>query len=270
LTTVAAGTAHLKLSRSGPRTVLERSFATSPVKLFTTRNEGGACWVYSATLGGGFVGGDTVRMTLDVGEDAVALLSTQASTKIYRSPTPASQLISATVRDGALLAVVPDPVVCFSGADFSQRQRYDLTAGANLVVVDWMTSGRHATGERWAFTRYASRIHVARDHKLVFLDGLTLEHETDTVGQRMGRFNVCLTCVISGPRVAAEAESIVTAISQTAVRSGADPIESAYPIAGGAILRMAGTNLEEVSALIRTRLKFLHSLLGDDPWTRKW
>src|SRR5690242_8479859 len=101
----------MRFSRVGVDTILERSYATSPVKLFTTRNHAGACWVYAATLGGGFVGGDAIRMALSVGPAATALLTTQASTKVYRSLRPASQQISAIVHEDGLLAVVPDPVV---------------------------------------------------------------------------------------------------------------------------------------------------------------
>lgn len=266
-----AGTAHLKFSRAGSRTILERAFATSPVKLFTTRNRGAACWVYSATLGGGFVGGDAVRMTLEIGQGATALVATQASTKVYRSLKPASQSISAIVHDDALLAVVPDPVVCFAGADFSQEQHYELGPRADLVVVDWITSGRHAAGERWAFARYSNRIDIARNHRRIFFDGLTLEPETDTVAQRMGRFDVCATCVISGPRVADAAAAIVAALSQAPIHAHAETIESACPLAGGGtLLRVAGISVERVGRLLRTRLDFLPPFLGDDPWTRKW
>lgn len=209
-------------------------------------------------------------MTVDVGQRAIALLATQASTKVYRSAKPASQSISANIHNEALLAVLPDPIVCFAGADFSQEQRYDLTSAGNLVVVDWLTSGRHAVGERWAFTRYTSRLHVARDNRLIFFDGLTLQHESDNVAERMGRFDVCATCIISGPRVADAAAAILSAVSQLPVQMGLATIESAYPIDGGTVLRIAGTNVEQVAGLIRARLNFLHPLLGDDPWTRKW
>ncbi len=269
-TTAASGTARLKFSRAGSQTVLERSFATSPVKLFTTRNYGGACWVYSATLGGGFVGGDSVRMTLEVGRESVALLATQASTKVYRSLKPSSQCISASIHEDALLAVLPDPVVCFAGADFSQEQRYDVSGRGNLVVVDWITSGRHAAGERWAFSRYRSRIDISRDGRRIFFDSLTLQHETDSVAERMGRFDVWATCVMTGARVADAAAAILESVSQLPVRAQADTIESACPLAGGTLLRVAGTNVEEVGRLLRARLAFLHPLLGDDPWSRKW
>jgi urease accessory protein len=210
-------------------------------------------------------------MTLDVGPGASALLTTQASTKVYRSLRPASQQISAIVHEDGLLAVVPDPIVCFAGADFSQDQRYDLAGRASLVVVDWITSGRHAAGERWAFARYTSRMQITRDGKRILYDGLTLQQETDTVAERMGRFDVWASCVITGPRVTAAAAAIVDRTAHLPVHAHADIIESAYALAGGgALLRMAGSNVERVGRHLKSHLQFLQPLLGDDPWTRKW
>lgn len=269
-TAPVAGTAHLTFTRSGARTILERSFATSPVKLFETRNDGDACWVYCATLGGGFVGGDEVRMALDVRQGARALMATQASTKVYRSIRPASQSISAVIEDDALLAVLPDPVVCFAGADFSQVQHYELNGGANLVVLDWITSGRHAAGERWAFACYDTRLDIRRNGRRVVYDGLRLENDGLTVADRMGRFEVCLTAVVTGPLVSEAASALVTGSSRLAITKDADLIESASPLADrGTLLRMAGVSVEQLGRVLRERLAFLHPLLGDDPWSRK-
>src|SRR4051812_41663350 len=94
-----SGTGHLQFSRTRHRTIVNRSFATSPLKLLTLQHASGSCWVYAATLGGGFVGGDAIAMTIEVNEDAIALLTTQASTKVYRSVKPCTQSISAAVHD---------------------------------------------------------------------------------------------------------------------------------------------------------------------------
>jgi urease accessory protein len=261
----------MRFSRLGVQTILDRSFATSPVKLFTTRSHAHACWVYAATLGGGLVGGDTVRMTLDVGPGASALLTTQASTKVYRSLQPASQSISAMVHEDALLAVVPDPIVCFAGADFSQDQRYDLAARGNLVMVDWITSGRRARGERWAFARYTSRLQIVRDGKRMLFDCLTLQQETDTIAERMGRFDVWASCAITGPRLADAAAAIIERVAQRPVHAHAVMIESAYPLrGGGAVLRLAGSDVEQIGQHLKSQLHFLRPILGDEPWTRKW
>jgi hypothetical protein len=45
---------------------------------------------------------------------------------------------------------------------------------------------------------------------------------------------------------------------------------SASPIRHGALLRIAGENMEAVGAEIQRRLAFLKLVLLDDPWSRKW
>ena len=65
-------------------------------------------------FGGGLVGGDDIQLRADVTAGARALLTTQASTKVYRSERRSRQSLTATVGANALLAVVPDPIVCFA------------------------------------------------------------------------------------------------------------------------------------------------------------
>jgi len=267
----AAGTAHLTFTRSGSRTVLTRAFATSPAKLVTTNARGTTCWVYVATLGGGLVGGDDIRVTARVTPGARALLTTQASTKVYRSLRPSSQHVTATVDERGLLAVVPDPIVCFRDADFSQTQRYDLAADASLVVVDWMTSGRHAAGERWLFSRYASRLDINRDARPLVFDAIVLEPDLDSIAERMGRFDVVLTAVLTGPAIATAAEAILDRTSRSSIDRHGDLVLSASRLRdGGALLRMAGTSVERVGRTLREHLAFLSPLVGDDLWSRKW
>jgi urease accessory protein len=103
--------------RSGTKTVLASAFATSPLRFLAPRNHGNASWVFLANLGGGLVDGDRVELDVEAREDTTVLLATQASTKVYRSPSGCSQRISLRVASGAALAFVPDPVVCLEGAD---------------------------------------------------------------------------------------------------------------------------------------------------------
>jgi urease accessory protein len=264
-------TAVLKFSRSGSRTVLSRSFATAPLKLFATRACGCACWVYSSSLGGGLVGGDEIRLSVDVDANARALVTTQASTKVYRSLKRARLDSTSRVADGALLAVVPDPIVCFADADFVQTQRYQLGGSASLVMVDWFTSGRHAAGERWAFKRYETRIDVNRDGKPVLIDALALESDLDAVSDRMGRIDAFATVIITGPLVSAPAADLLEGISSAAITRRAGTVVSAARLPdGGTLLRMAATDVEEIGRALRNSLAFLAALVGDDPWSRKW
>lgn len=267
----ASGAAYLQFSQVGSRTVLQRAFAVSPLRLLAPRTPGAARWVYVATYGGGLVGGDSIHLTIDVARGARALLASQASTKIYRSLAGARQQVRGRVGEDALLAILPDPVVCFSGSSFCQQQRYDLTAGASLVLVDWMTSGRHASGERWAFNRYESRVDVRRHGQRLVYDGVRLSTDEGAIADRMGRFNVCLVAILVGPLVSAAALSTVEAIAGLPVERNADLIVSAAKLGDeGALLKIAGLCVEQVGAVLREHLRPLTPLLGDDPWTRKW
>jgi urease accessory protein len=190
---------------------------------------------------------------------------------VYRSLRPSRQTIVATVEPRALLAVVPDPVVCFGDADFTQRQHYELHDAASLVVVDWMTSGRHAAGERWAFSRYESRIEITRQEQPVVFDAVLLERDLDSVAERMNQFDVLLTAVVTGPLVSPAIESIVARTADEPIVGRADLVASTARLRdGGLLLRMAGTSVEHVGRVLRDSLAFLSPLVGDDLWSRKW
>lgn len=267
----------MQFSRAGEHTVLTRAFSTSPAKLIATNRGRSACWVYAATLGGGLVGGDEIALSAEVTSGARALLTTQASTKVYRSLRRSRQTVDAVVGDGALLAVVPDPIVCYAHADFAQTQRYDLHSRANLVLVDWMTSGRHHCGEQWAFSRYQSRITITRDGRPVFVDAIVLQPGLDSISARMWRHHVLLTLVITGEIVGGSAVALLRLISEQPIargnadEPGAGPLLAASPLRqGGVVVRMAGASVEQVGRTLREQLAFLYPLIGDDPWSRKW
>ena len=233
-----------------------------------------AAWVFTSTYGGGLVGGDAVHLRIDVADGATALLQTQASTKVYRSPRGASSSMDACVGEGGRLLMLPDPTVCFAGSGFQQAQHVDLDATASLVLMDWMTSGRRAFGERWAFDRYESRLTVRRDGRVVLGDALLLSPDEGSLARRMGRFEcVCLIAMI-GPGVREHAERAREQIARTEARARADLLTAAAPVGldndGGCVIRMAGVSVEEVGRAARAFLHFVPGLLGDDLWARKW
>src|SRR5438128_729572 len=80
-------------------TVLTRAIAASPLRLLHPANSGSAAWAYAATYGGGLLGGDAIDLDVSVGPGAAAMLSTQASTKVYRADVPASQRLRAHAAD---------------------------------------------------------------------------------------------------------------------------------------------------------------------------
>jgi urease accessory protein UreH len=286
------------------------AWASSPLKLLTPRPRGTSVWSFLSSFGGGLVAGDETRLDLRVDTGARCFVGTQASTKVYRNPDlrPCGHELNATLGEGALLVLAPDPVQAFAGSSYKQRQEFRLAAGAGLVLVDWFSSGRAACGERWAFNRFQSRNEVWREKseggeldppagqpgkssprngaragvrgepaphavqsELIFLDSLLLtpDHGALTAPHRMGRFDCLALVLLVGAPVREGATRLLADVAAEPVVRRGPLVFSASPIRDGALLRLAGDGVENVDREIRRHLAFLAELLGDDPWARK-
>lgn len=267
----APGLGELDVVLGPRRSVVTRALATSPLRLLTPANHGHAAWVYTSTYGGGLVDGDAISLRVAVGPGASAFVSTQASTKVYRSPRGSGSEMRADIGRDGLLVVVPDPVVCFAGSSYRQIQRVNLAEGARLVLVDWISSGRRASGERWVFDEYVSRTIVRCKGRLVLHDATALRSADGDLATRMGRFDVMALVVIVGEAMKSEAAALVSRVAQAPIVRGADELIAVAPLGDvGCVVRAAGRSVEQVGRRLRQLLGFVPALLGDDPWSRKW
>ncbi len=269
--TSAAG--HLEVRCVSGRSVTTRSQATAPLKLLTPRRRGGAAWIYLSTFGGGLVAGDRVQLYADIHPDSVAVLTTQAATKVFHQQEGmgAQQSLHATVAQGATLVVAPDPLTCFADAVYEQRQTFDLVGDASLVLLDWVTCGRAARGERWTFDRYDSRNRIRRDGKEIVFDRLRLDAALHPPADAFaaGPFDVLATLYLVGP--AAE-EGIAEAEAWVADLQGDDDLRVQASFSRhdwGAVLRVMGVRTQRVSTVLKKRLNFLESTLGMGVWSRR-
>src|SRR5438270_13849028 len=178
----------LSFERAGAQTVLRDAYAESPLRLLTPRNHGEAAWVYTSTLGGGFVDGDRVRLRISVGGGARAFVSGQGPTRIYRSPRGCESETLAEVGAGAALVLAPDPTSCFAGARFRQRIAIDLADGASIALWDVLAAGRSARGDRWSFERCSLGLALRRDGRTVLDESWLLDPAHGPLRERLGRF----------------------------------------------------------------------------------
>lgn len=269
-TRAAAGTGRLVISRGTRHSVVTRAFATSPLKWLTPAFDAPAAWIFSSSYGGGLVDGDAIDIDVTVEAHARAMLSTQASTKVYRAAVGAASHLSARIEDHGVLVNLPDPVVCFAQARYRQVQTFHLGEHANLVSLDWMTSGRFAYGERWDFEAYDSRTTVTVADRLLVNDALRLHQSDGRLSARMGRFDVMALVILVGPLLGTAVAETITSIASRAPARRPDLIASAAPIANGCIVRLAGMRVADVRSALRDLLAFVPALVGDDPWERKW
>ena len=267
------GSGRVRVAHIAGRSRVVSNLATNPLKLWVPRRPGPASWIYSTTFGGGLVAGDCIQVDLELDSDTTTVLTTQASTKVYRSlrDRGCRQTLHARVGPAATLVVAPDPLVCFRGAIYRQHNRVHLADDASLVHLDWLTSGRSARGERWQFGRLATRLEVIRGGRMLLLDSLDLvPRETPLENPlRMGQHHCLATVVIFGEQMGEAIESIR---EQAAREHDSDDgcLESISPRAEGLVWRLVGPTTEAVGRRLRQRLAFLADHLQETPWERKW
>jgi urease accessory protein len=241
------------------------------LRLLCPRNAGSAAWTYTSTFGGGLVDGDDVRLAVDVGAGAQALVATQASGKAYPGTAGARQATHATVAEGAVLALLSDPLVLYAGARVESLVEVDLEAGATLAMVEGLAAGRVARGERWAASRCQTRVRIRRVGAPVLDDALLLDPSQGEVAARMGPFDAWATIVLVGPAVReASRELLERSRPSHHLSSEVEAIETVAPLDDGCLVRIAARSTAILSSRVRAALACVAPLYGDDPFTRRW
>jgi urease accessory protein len=208
----------LKFEREGTtgRTVLARSQQDPPLKVvraFTL--EDGAAFVHLHNVSGGLLGGDELSLSVRVGPGASVQLTTTGATRIYRPRKDAMATVQRneiTVGENALLEYVPDAIIPFAGARFSQRTSIELASGAGLFWWEIFAPGREARGEVFEYELLETKTDIVAGGRAVAAERIRLEPRKHFVSSliRMGpcrywsTFYVCRVGLGSNDWLAAE------------------------------------------------------------------
>jgi urease accessory protein len=272
---LAVGAARLTVEQVAGQSTAVAVAARSPARLLVPKHRGRAPWCYVTSFGGGLVAGDDLDLTVQVGPGAHALLTTQASTKVYRDPDCrwARQGLVAEIAADAVLVNLPDQVTCFRAARYRACNHYRLAPSASLLACDWYSAGRsrYGAGEDWAFAALESTTTVERGGRRVLYDGTALFDSPGlpTMAQRMGPMRAIATVYALGPALAGLAAVVDHACAEPAtdqVVMSASAVDD-----GGRIWRLAGRSVASVASTLRAVLaSTVCDLVGGDPWARSF
>jgi urease accessory protein len=256
------------VERVGAKSAVTRLMSRSPLRLLNPSNHGDAAWVFLSSLGGGFVGGDSVALDVRVGSGATCWLSSQASSKAYRASNSRFE-VSAALEGDAVLIAWPDPVTCFAGASLEQTQRLVMSEASSVIWVDVLSAGRISRGERWAFSRFASRLFIDVEQRPWLRESTLLSQEHGDLAERLVGIDAVATVTMRGPAFEPWVGPIISRIEQRSPREPA--LVAASQREGGLLIRATAPSVEEMTSVLHTLLRDpIAACLGDSPFERKW
>ncbi len=165
--------ASLHFCRAGGRTALIRQrvpypfHATRTFYLDRARPEIATLYLQSAS--GGLYRCDSLGLSVVVGPNASAHVTTQASTIVHRThKNPASQRTRIELGECAFAAMTPEPLVLFPGAEISCVTDVTLSATGRAILTDGVTH-HDPEGQGRPFGRYSNAVIVRNAEGAVLL-----------------------------------------------------------------------------------------------------
>jgi urease accessory protein len=193
------------------QTVLAGSHQEPPLKVVRAFGIGdGAALVHLHNVSGGLLGGDRLKLEVNVGADAQVQITTSGATRIYRPRVgTAATLQSNEIAVGpqGLLEYLPDAMIPFARARFSQRTSIRLADGAGLFWWEILAPGREARGEIFCYESVEFKTDLLAGGRLIAVERVRLEPKKRCLGAvaRLGAYQMWATFYICRAGVAAAA-----------------------------------------------------------------
>lgn len=165
---------------------------------------------------GGVVGGDSLRITAQVGDAAQALLTSPGAAKWYKANGCVSQQrVALNVGAGATLEWLPQETILFDAAQVRLQHDVVMCADAAYIGSEILCFGRTAAGESFANGRIEQRTSIRRGARLLWFEqGAIIAPSASMHGPiGLGGRTVCATMIAVGDNLGAE---LVTTLREQA------------------------------------------------------
>lgn len=178
------GVLELTAKRKQPKTVISTCYYEGALKI--TRPvylEEDIPSIYLIHVGGGYLDGDTYLTNINVEEGAELAVTTQSSTKVYKTPKePVVQRTNIKLAKESVLEYLPDPVIAYERARFIQETEVQLENDACLFYSDIITPGWAEDGSLFKYDWIRSKLKVFKGTELILFDHTFLEPDNDIRG----------------------------------------------------------------------------------------
>lgn len=198
-----AGYTELILQKTPRRTGAKKSYTVGAAKISPAiylDDDSIPCY-YLIQLGGGYIEGEYYENRLKLEEGSQAILTTQASSKIYKSENgiPSKQYTNLQLEKNSKLEFINDSVILYKDAVYEQSTDIYLEAGATLIYSDGITAGWSPDGKLFQYTSARIKTNLYLNGELIYLDNLKItpkDYEVQSFGILEGYKNFGTMVVI--------------------------------------------------------------------------
>lgn len=250
----------LGFERQGSRTILADLYRRAPLivhrAIYWDEELPAMPCVFIISNAGAILQGDRNTISINVGPQAQAHVTTQSATKIHEMDANfASQTQDIVLKEGAYLEYLPDPVIPHKHTRFVARTRVSIAANATLLYSEILMAGRKyfQNGELFQYDLFSSLLRAERPCGTeLFTEKYVITPPLRDVRQAgiMGQFDVLATVILLTPKEHADRifERIPAAVNlQEQWAAGA----SRLPNDAGLIYKVLGMETRPVRAKVR-------------------
>jgi urease accessory protein len=177
------GSTSLRVQRQDPPWRALRAFA----------NSSGEALVHVHNVSGGVLGGDNLKLEVNMAPAAQAQITNVGATRVYRHRAGRSDATHTAILHigaGALLEYLPEPLIPFAHSRFSQTSEIHLADGAGLIWWETLSAGRIAHGESFDFENVCVNTAIHSRNELIAFERYSISPKLRNVSSpsRMGSF----------------------------------------------------------------------------------
>ncbi|MGS2779851.1 urease accessory protein UreD [Robertmurraya sp. GLU-23] len=184
------GVLDLIASKKNEKTIISSCYYEGALKIARPIYlEGDSPSIYLIHVGGGYVNGDSYFTQIQVDDSAHLLVTTQSSTKVYKTPTePVRQQTKIKLGSGSVLEYIPDPLIAYEDARFIQETEVEIEHDSCFFYSDIITPGWAKDGSFFKYEWIRSKLKIFKDGQLMLFDHLFLEpdHQMNGIMQMEG------------------------------------------------------------------------------------
>lgn len=260
------GGVRLELASDEAATRLAHCYQQVPLRVLPPFQfgPGQPCLLYLLNPTAGLMDGDAQLVGIDAGTGTRTVVVGQSATRIHPCLRGFStQQWSIRVAAGAVLVVLPGPMIPFQGCHYYQRVEIALAPDAGLVWGDTWLAGRCAHGETPEQFQFASLIQdltVRRQDCLVFRDRFCWQGPWDraTAAWHFGTGPACGSLFATGP------------VPEQSLHTEASTAQALFRTAwGDTCVRWSGSSENVTAVVVRSALRLAAGLAGN-PADKSW